>query len=73
MTWTGWSSIDELRFQYDSGRPDAAEPLNWDDALRYAGGVQYTHPNKRLVLRAGLAYDEAPVRSADSATAGFRW
>ena len=70
-TWTGWSSVPELRIVFD--RPTTAggpgvETLDWDDTWRLAVGTAYS-PNKQWTLRTGVAYDESPIPSATSRTA----
>ncbi|MCH7882722.1 MAG: outer membrane protein transport protein [Proteobacteria bacterium] len=69
ITWTGWSSFDELRIRYDNpAQADTVTPENWVDTLRYSAGFDYQYESN-LVLRAGLAYDETPVPSAEFRTA----
>ena len=61
VTWTGWSDFDELRIVNSSGTPALLPtPENWEDIFRYSLGANF-HMNDKLSLRAGLAYDEAPV------------
>jgi long-chain fatty acid transport protein len=61
VTWTGWSSFDELAVVYTQlPVPLPPTPENWDDILRYSLGATW-HMDDKLSLRAGLAYDEAPV------------
>jgi len=63
ITWTGWSSFDELRIQYDNPKqPDSVTTENWDDSMRYSIGADFTI-NPELTLRAGVAYDQTPVPS----------
>jgi long-chain fatty acid transport protein len=57
---TGWSDLDELRFQFDNSLPDGVETMNWNDTNRYSLGATYS-PNSKWTLRAGTAYDETPV------------
>ncbi len=57
---TGWSDLDELRFQFDSSLPDGVETMNWNDTNRYSLGASYS-PNSQWTLRVGTAYDESPV------------
>ncbi len=66
-TWTGWSSFDELRIEYDNGQNDAVTPQNWEDVWRYSIGVNY-HMNDRLTLRGGLAFDEEAIPTAADRT-----
>lgn len=68
VTWTRWSRFDELRIQYDSSQPDTVTPEDWTNSLRYALGVNYRHSGTWL-LRAGIAYDEEPIRNAQLRTA----
>jgi long-chain fatty acid transport protein len=60
-TWTGWSSFKELRVKFDNGNPDDVTPENWHDTWRLAVGANY-RLNDKWLLRAGLAYDQTPVR-----------
>lgn len=60
ITWTGWSSFEELRIKYDSGQSDTATTEAWDDVLRYSIGINYDHSDK-LRLRAGLAFDKEAI------------
>lgn len=68
VTWTGWSSFDELRIEYDNpDQPDSVTTEDWDDTMRYSVGFDYQATDK-LVLRAGIALDETPVPSAERRT-----
>lgn len=61
VTWTGWSSFKELRIQYaNSFQPDSVTTENWEDTLRYSIGADYKY-NDKVILRAGIAYDETPI------------
>lgn len=67
-TWTGWSSFDELRIEYDNpSQPDTVTTENWDDSWRYSVGFDY-QATDTLVLRAGLALDETPIPSSERRT-----
>jgi long-chain fatty acid transport protein len=67
-TWTGWSSFDELRIEYDNpAQPDTVTTEDWDDTMRYSVGVDYQYSDS-LVLRTGLAYDESPIPSTERRT-----
>ena len=68
ITWTGWSSFDELRIKFDNAsQPDGVTTEDWDDSLRYSVGLDYQYsPN--IVLRGGIALDETPVPSAERRT-----
>lgn len=67
-TWTGWSSFDELRIQYDSFQPDTVVDESWNDSWRYALGVDY-RMDSNWTFRAGAAYDETPIPGATHRTA----
>ncbi|MGV6859953.1 MAG: OmpP1/FadL family transporter [bacterium] len=60
ITWTGWSSFDELRIKYDSGQSDSVTTENWDDVFRYSIGANYKMDDK-LTLRGGLALDQEAI------------
>jgi long-chain fatty acid transport protein len=69
ITWTGWSSFDEIRIEYDNpAQPDSVTTEDWDDTLRYSIGFDYQYTDK-MVLRSGLAYDETPIPSPERRTA----
>lgn len=85
VTWSGWSSFDELRIQFDN-KSDSVQPEEWNDVFRYSAGMLYQYSPK-WVFRTGLAYDETPIpnptlrtpRIPDSdrlwwsAGAGYQW
>ncbi|MBT9566666.1 MAG: outer membrane protein transport protein [Thiobacillus sp.] len=60
VTWTGWSSFDELRIVRSNGTTLGVTPENWSDNYRYSLGINY-RMNDKLTLRSGVAYDETPV------------
>jgi long-chain fatty acid transport protein len=69
ITWTGWSSFDELRIEYDNpAQPDSVTTEDWDDSFRYSFGIDYQYSDK-MILRTGIAHDETPVPSAERRTA----
>lgn len=60
VAWTGWSSVQELRVNRDTGATISVTPEEWEDTWRFAlGGIYTVSPT--LKLRAGIAYDETPV------------
>ena len=68
ITWTGWSSFDELLVKYDNpDQPDSSTTEDWDDVMRYSVGVDYQYSDE-IILRAGIALDESPVPSAERRT-----
>ncbi len=69
ITWTGWSSFDELRISYDNTfQPDSVTTEAWDDTIRLSLGADYRLSDK-MTVRGGWAYDESPVPSAERRTA----
>ncbi|MGB5276723.1 MAG: outer membrane protein transport protein [Gammaproteobacteria bacterium] len=68
ITWTGWSSFQELRIKYDNpNQPDTVTTEDWNDTFRYSVGADYTL-NTKWTLRGGLAYDETPIPNAERRT-----
>jgi long-chain fatty acid transport protein len=62
VQWTNWSRFDELRVDFArAGVPDDVTEERWDDSWFFALGTQY-EPLDRMTLRAGVAYDQTPVR-----------
>jgi len=68
ITWTGWSSFQELKIEFDNNRPASIEEENWDDSARYSLAVNFM-PDKQWTYRAGLAFDETPIPSDEMRTA----
>jgi len=67
--WTRWSRFEELKIEFDNpSQPDSVQPENWDDSWRVSLGFSYT-PNTTWTYRAGVAYDETPIPSAQDRTA----
>ena len=64
VTWTGWSSIPELRIVRTSGSVLSVLPENFKDTWRFSAGVNYS-PTEKVVLRAGVAFDQTPVNNTD--------
>ena len=68
-TWTGWSSFDELRVEFDNPiQPDTFNTIEYEDVWRVSAGVNYEFSD-RLILRGGVAFDEDPTPSAELRTA----
>lgn len=67
-TWTGWSSLKELRFEFDSDQSDAVTNFDWEDTSRVAVGTTYSPGASKWVYRAGLAFDESPIPNAEHRT-----
>ena len=64
--WTEWSGFKELRVEFDNpAQPDSVTEHKWQDSWFLALGATY-RPRENLTLRAGVAYDQTPVREAYS-------
>lgn len=63
VQWTGWSSIQELKFVRNDGVVLQNTPENFDDAWRISAGANY-RMNDRWKFRGGVAWDQSPVQSA---------
>ncbi len=63
ITWSQWSSFEELRVEFDNpAQPDSFTDQSWEDVVRYSVGLSYQHSDI-WKFRAGLAYDEEPIPS----------
>ncbi len=67
VTWTDWSCLQALVFEFGGILPTGSEVINWKDTFRYSLGAEY-RPNKQWVWRAGVALDQAPVPNPQSRT-----
>jgi long-chain fatty acid transport protein len=64
LSWTGWSSFQDLTIKRTNGATLSKTIENWGDTRRYSLGINYRQ-NDRLTWRAGVAYDESPVPNAN--------
>lgn len=68
VSWTGWSSIPKVDIMRTSGPLNGqnAQTLdtNFRDTWRFAAGANYKL-NDVWKLRAGIAYDQTPVKNAE--------
>jgi long-chain fatty acid transport protein len=62
-TWTGWSTVDHLEVQFDSGLPPDVTTFGWDDAMTYSIGTEY-QVSRTVRLRGGYLYDRSPIPDA---------
>lgn len=64
FTYTGWDSIQQLKFDRVNPPPGAAaipvQNYNWRNTMRYAVGATYQYSQKTKI-KFGMAYDESPV------------
>lgn len=64
LTWTGWSSFQELRVtEKGTGNEVTRVPEKWKDVTRVSLGANYKY-NEKITLRTGVAFDEEPIPSA---------
>lgn len=61
--WTNWSEFQVIRVHYLDGRPDFADPQEWNDAWRFSIGAEYRY-TPRWSFRTGFEYDESPIPQA---------
>lgn len=65
VSWTEWSSFQELTLNFEGDgiafNPSTTTLEKWEDTWRYSVGTNYAY-NDSLILRAGLAYDETPIK-----------
>jgi long-chain fatty acid transport protein len=67
VTWTGWSSFDQLLITNLDGTKFTNVRNEWEDVYRFSIGANYKY-NDKLILRTGIAYDEEPIPSAQRRT-----
>ena len=57
---TGWSSLREVRIEFENPDPDAVEPFEWSDSTFVSLGAEYKL-NDSWTLRGGVADDQTPT------------
>lgn len=65
LTWSRHSRLGDLHIQFP-GTPEGDEVIRqqWKNTIRVSAGGNYRY-SENLTLRAGVAYDQSPVRSAE--------
>ena len=63
VTWTQWSTFQELHIKDTAGNTVSNVEEKWEDVTRVSIGANYKY-NDKLTLRTGVAYDEEPIPSA---------
>lgn len=63
VTWTQWSSFQELLVNDTAGNEVTKTVEDWEDVTRISLGANYKY-NDKLTLRTGVAFDEEPIPSA---------
>ena len=67
VAWTNWSVFDRLYAVDSNGAPVVDQPEDWEDSWRYSLGLEYK-PGSAWTWRAGVAFDETPIPSAELRT-----
>ena len=68
IAWQRWSRLQSVPITFHNpSTPTAALNLQYEDTLRYAVGFEW-YATKDLTFRLGFAFDETPIRSADTQT-----
>lgn len=57
---TGWSTLQEIRIEFDNPDPDAVEPFGWKDTMFWSLGAEY-RLDPAWTLRGGIARDQTPT------------
>ena len=68
-TRTEWSAIPALRFEFDNSLPDNVTTFDWEETYRVALGASVKPTGSDWTWRFGAAYDESPVKSAETRSA----
>ena len=64
VTWTGWSTLDELRVDFaNPAEPASVHTYDWKDTWRVALGVNF-RPSRCWTVRLGTAWDQSPIPDA---------
>lgn len=68
-TWTHWNRFQHLLIDFENPlqTPDSLTVEDWTNSMRYSFGLNYRHDSTWL-LRAGVAFDEEPIRSVEYRT-----
>ncbi|WP_158280373.1 OmpP1/FadL family transporter [Spiribacter halobius] len=61
VSWTDWSSFDELRVEFGDDTPDSVKEEDWEDTYMISAGAEYALDG-RWTLRGGVGFDESPVQ-----------
>jgi long-chain fatty acid transport protein len=64
VQWTHWSLLQNVTIRTRNGAPPTVIPENWRDTAFVSIGASYQATDK-LLLQAGLYYDESPVTDAN--------
>lgn len=67
ITWTQWSKINQVPLVRSSGATLDTLRFNFEDSWRYSFGVNYKLSSP-WTLKAGVAFDQTPIKSAEDRT-----
>lgn len=60
VSWTNWSTFEELRVKFDDGSADSVTEENWHDSWFVSLGADYK-PRENHTIHFGIAFDQSPV------------
>ncbi len=63
VTYTAWSSIKELAYDFADNTPTKVTSLNWKNTVRAGVGAAY-HVTSQVPVRFGYAFDQSPTPDA---------
>lgn len=70
VTWTGWSTFDELRVSFDDNSADAVTRARWNDNFRLSLGLAW-EALPAWTFRGGAMYDQSPVPGREERSAAI--
>ena len=63
ITWTQWSSLDEIKIKFSNNANDNVTTLKWNDTLEYSVGLEWYY-NNNWTFRSGIKFDKTPIPNA---------
>ncbi len=60
ITYTGWSSFEVLKVDFNDGSPSDIIEEKWNNSMRYSMGLNY-NLSSAIKLRTGIAHDNTPI------------
>jgi long-chain fatty acid transport protein len=60
ITYTGWSSFEMLKVDFNDGSSSDITDEKWNNSMRYSMGLNYIL-SSAITLRTGIAHDETPI------------
>ena len=69
ITYTDWTVFDQLLIEFDNPeQPPVLQVQDWEGVFRVSAGFNF-QASDQFIIRAGLAFDESPIPSAERRTA----